>query len=198
MKHRRLVDEPLTHSVIGAFYEVYNALGYGFMERLYISAMERELRDRGHLVAREVGFKVMFKEHDLGTQRLDMIVDGMLVVETKATYELHPIARRQVYNYLRATGLDVGLLLHFGPQPRVHRITSRTVARSELDDPLHPIDRRIPTSTQEVHQDPLDDSDRIDGLPQSHDPFGPNDPDSLVSRCWRPTLKNGRWDPLGD
>src|SRR5688572_9082040 len=120
-----LVEEALTYSVIGAFYEVYNTLGFGFLEYLYGCALERELLERDHQVAREVGVNVLFKGHELGTQRLDMIVDGKLVVETKSTYELHRAATRQVYNYLRATNLEVGLLLHFGPEPRVYRISSR-------------------------------------------------------------------------
>jgi len=64
----------------------------------------------------------MYKGEELGTQRLDMIVDDKLVVETKSTYELHKAAVRQVYNYLRATRLEVGLLLHFGPEPKFYRL----------------------------------------------------------------------------
>ncbi|HVA58166.1 MAG: GxxExxY protein [Gemmatimonadaceae bacterium] len=117
-----LLHEELTHSVIGAFFEVYNSLGFGFLEHLYVMAMERELRARGHRVSREVYVPVSYKGELLGRQRLDMIVDDALVVETKSTYELHRAATRQVYNYLRATLLDVGLLLHFGPTPRFFRV----------------------------------------------------------------------------
>src|SRR6185295_10896378 len=133
-----LLEEGLTRSVIGAFYEVYNTLGFGFLEHLYACAMERELLERGHEVAREVGIKVLFKGHDLGTQRLDMLVDGKLVVETKSTYELHRAATRQVYNYLRATNLEVGLLLHFGPAPRAYRITSRKTPIPNPQNPFNP------------------------------------------------------------
>jgi GxxExxY protein len=73
-------------------------------------------------VAREVCVTVSYKGEELTTQRLDMIVDDKLVVETKATAELHKIAPRQVYNYLRATNLEVGLLLHFGPEPAFYRL----------------------------------------------------------------------------
>ena len=125
MALHELVEERLTQSVIGAFYDVYNTLGFGFLEHLYALALELELRERGHHVAREVGVPVLYKGKDLGTQRLDMIVDERLVVETKATYELHKAASRQVYNYLRATRLEVGLLLHFGPEPRFFRLFCR-------------------------------------------------------------------------
>ncbi|HEY8175837.1 MAG TPA: GxxExxY protein [Gemmatimonadaceae bacterium] len=111
----RLIEEELTYSVIGASHEVYNTLGFGFLEHIYVQGMERELRARGHKVSREVGVVVMYKGDELGTQRLDMVVDDKLVVEVKSTYELHKAASRQLFNYLRATRLEVGLLLHFGP-----------------------------------------------------------------------------------
>jgi GxxExxY protein len=112
---KSLVAQDTTEAVIGAFYEVYNTLGFGFLEHIYIMALERELIARGHHVDREVGVRVMYKGEELGTQRLDMIVDGRVVVETKSTLDLNRSARRQVYNYLNATNLEVGLLLHFGP-----------------------------------------------------------------------------------
>ncbi len=121
-----LVEKELTGSIIGAFYEVYNTLGFGFLEHLYIKALELELLARGHLVEREVRVTVMYKGEVLGTQRLDMVVDRLVVVEVKSTYELHRAATRQGYNYLRASSLDIGLLLHFGPEPRVHRLICRT------------------------------------------------------------------------
>jgi GxxExxY protein len=120
-----LIEEALTRSVIGAFYDVYNTLGYGFLEHLYVLALERELISRGHKVSREFGVRVMYKGDELGVQRLDMIVDDKLVVETKSTHELHKFATRQVYNYLKATKLEVGLLLHFGPEPKFYRLICR-------------------------------------------------------------------------
>jgi GxxExxY protein len=116
------VHENLTYSVIGAFYEVYNTLGFGFVESIYAAALERELRDRGHAVAREASVRVFYKEQELGTQRLDMIVDRVLVVEVKSTQHLSPVATRQLLNYLRATNLEVGLLLHFGRTASVFRL----------------------------------------------------------------------------
>jgi len=128
-----LIEKQLTHSVIGGFFEVYNTLGYGFLEHLYVRAMERELRARGHRVAREVCVRVMYKGSDLGIQRLDLVVDEKLVVEAKASSDLHKSATRQLFNYLRATNLKVGLLLHFGPEPHFYRI----VGPSKRDNPKH-------------------------------------------------------------
>ena len=133
MPRVELIEQRLTHSVIGAFFEVYNTLGYGFLEHLYVRAMARELRARGHCVAREVFVRVMYKESELGVQRLDLIVDDKLVVEAKASAELHKAASRQLYNYLRATNLKVGLLLHFGPEPTFHRI----ICPTKRNNPKH-------------------------------------------------------------
>jgi GxxExxY protein len=120
-----LIEEELTGSVIGAFFDVYNTLGFGFLEHVYKAALERELLERGHTVACEVAVQVMYNGIELTSQRLDMIVDGKLVVEVKSTMELHHVAKRQLHNYLRATSLEIGLLLHFGPKPAFHRLISQ-------------------------------------------------------------------------
>ena len=119
-----LLYEELTYSIIAAFFEVYNTLGFGFLERIYVEALERELRARGHTVARDVYVRLFYKGDALGTQKIDMIVDDKCVVEIKSTYHLHPAATRQVYNYLKSTNLAVGLLLHFGPEPKFYRMES--------------------------------------------------------------------------
>jgi GxxExxY protein len=135
-----LFEERLTESVIGAFFDVYNTLGFGFLEHIYVMALERELIARNHRVAREVAVRVFYKGDVLGEQRLDMIVDEKLVVETKSTYELHKFANRQLYNYLRSTNLEVGLLLHFGPTAHIHRVIHRNkkVNPSNPSNPPHP------------------------------------------------------------
>lgn len=117
-----LVDEKLTRSVIGVFYDVYNTLGYGFLEHIYKAALDHELRAQGHRVAREVSVTVLYKEIELGSQRLDMLVDERLVVEVKCRRDKPDFGSAQLFNYLRATNLEVGLLLHFGPRPSFRRI----------------------------------------------------------------------------
>ena len=140
-----LLQETLTRSVIGAFYEVYNHLGYGFLESLYISALERELLAREHDVMREFCVRIMYKGQELGVQKLDMIVDNRLVVETKSGSELHESATRQLYNYLHATNLEVGLLLHFGPRPTFHRVICKH-SKYNPEHPFHPEDPYNPPS----------------------------------------------------
>ena len=122
MAHAELAHERLAHSVVGAFFEVYNILGFGFLEQIYLSALAAELRERGHVVERELGVRVRYKGADIGWHRLDMVVDNALVVEVKSTADLHCSARRQLRNYLCATRLERGLLLHFGPTARFYRL----------------------------------------------------------------------------
>jgi GxxExxY protein len=110
-----IVEEALTHSVIGSFLEAYNTLGYGFSEPVYVKALERELLEKGHRVQREFAVVVWYKGRELAYQRLDMVVDGRVVIEVKSTESLHKSAIRQLFNYLKATNIEVGLLLHFSP-----------------------------------------------------------------------------------
>ncbi len=112
----------LLREIIGAFYEVYNILGFGFLESHYAAAMERKLKARGLEVSREHAVPVMFEGEEIGFHRLDFIVNGTVVVELKSAPLLPPIARQQLYNYLRATNLEAGLLLHFGPVPRFQKL----------------------------------------------------------------------------
>jgi GxxExxY protein len=117
-----LLEEPLTHSVIGAFYDVHGELGFGFREYLYALALERDLVAKGHRVDREVTVMVHYRGEALAGQTLDMIVDEKLVVEIKATERLHPSATLQLFSYLCATNMEVGLLLQFGREPKFYRV----------------------------------------------------------------------------
>ena len=138
-----LIEHELTHSVIGAYYEVYNTLGYGFLESIYSAALERELVARGHAVSREHAVRVTYKAEEIGFQRVDMIVDQTLVIEIKSTASLAQAAERQLMNYLRATNLEVGLLLHFGPKPTFHRVVSKNRLPYPRDpaNPYNPVNR---------------------------------------------------------
>ena len=122
------IDADLERSVIGAFYAVYNELGFGFLESVYAAALERELWRRGHRVQREVWVDVEFRGEIVARQRIDLLVDEVLVIEVKSTVVLAPHATRQAFNYLHATTLEMGLVLHFGPEPRFHRVRCRNSA----------------------------------------------------------------------
>ena len=131
-----LIEEKLTGSAIGAFFEVYNILGFGFLESVYLTALELELAERGHEVVRESSVGVIYKSRRISAQRLDMVVDGRLIVEVKSTEHLPPPAIRQLDSYLQGTGLEVGLLLHFGPQAKFYRRIRKGIKRDRENDEL--------------------------------------------------------------
>jgi GxxExxY protein len=112
----------LTRGVIGAFFDVYNELGYGFLESLYASALAIVLRERGFRVAREVALEVRFHGEQIGLYRADMIVEDTIILELKAGATLLPGSKAQLINYLRISGLQVGLVLFFGPTPEFTRV----------------------------------------------------------------------------
>ena len=121
-RHGGLIEEQLTHSVIGAFFAVHRKLGFGFLEQIYASALELELTARGHRVGREVEVIIRYDGVPIGRQRLDIVVDDKVIVEIKSPERLHKEAGRQLYNYLRASTLEVGLLLHFGREANFYRL----------------------------------------------------------------------------
>lgn len=100
---------------------MYNKLEFGFLEAIYAAALKGELLTRGHRVVREFNVRVMYDGREVGYHRLDMVVDDSVVLEIKSTAVLAAHARRQLQNYLRATNLEIGLLLHFAPAPKVFR-----------------------------------------------------------------------------
>jgi GxxExxY protein len=134
-----LVEKELTGSIIGAFYHVYNQLGYGFLEKIYSKALTRALRKRGHKVEREVLIPIYCDGDVVGLQRIDMLVDSKVVVENKSTYMLSDADHRQLTSYLSGSELQVGLLLHFGPKADFYRIVcTRSPKRNDPPDSLLP------------------------------------------------------------
>ena len=116
-----LLEEETTGAIIASFFDVYNALGFGYREKIYSLALERDLRAKGHRVAREVAVMIHFRGEPLMRQTMDMVVDDKVIVETKSMARLPPEAHRQLFGYLCASTLEVGLLLHFGNEPNFYR-----------------------------------------------------------------------------
>ena len=123
-----IVEEELSYGVVGGFYDTYNELGYGFSEPIYQRALIITLEDRGFKVEREFPIDVHFRGVLIGHHRLDLLVNGRLIIEIKATDRLSDATKRQVRNYLAVSGLELGLILHFGPQAKYYRVLApRTI-----------------------------------------------------------------------
>src|SRR4051812_47336487 len=99
-RRAELVEGPLTESIIGAFYAVYNALGFGLLEKAYTGALVVELVSRGHGVAREVPTDIYYKGAIVATYKMDLIVDDRVVIEAKSTHQLSKSDTRELLNYL--------------------------------------------------------------------------------------------------
>ena len=121
-----IVEKELSRLIIAAFYEVYNALGFGFLESIYAKALEIALRRRGLLVEREVACEIYFMGQKVGVHRADILVERRIVIEVKASQTLADFSKRQLLNYVTAFGLRLGILLHFGPKPSFHRVLAAT------------------------------------------------------------------------
>jgi len=137
---KNIVEEELSRVIISAFYEVYNALGFGFLESIYMRALEIALRHRGLLVEREVGCEIYFMNERIGVHRADMLVERRIVIEVKASTALAEMNKRQLLNYVRAFDLELGILLHFGPKPTFHRVLSARKREQSTMDSVHSCD----------------------------------------------------------
>jgi GxxExxY protein len=121
----QLLHADVTQKVIGIFYDVYNELGWGFLESVYGSAMAIALAEEPSLeVQRQPEITVEFRGRVVGTFRADFLVNGVVVLELKSVARLHPAYDAQLTNYLRATAAPVGLLLNFGLIPTFKRIAA--------------------------------------------------------------------------
>jgi GxxExxY protein len=138
----KLIYQELSGLVIGGFYTVYNQLGFGFLESVYASALSLLLRRRGLLVEREVPTQVYFLGQPIAIFRLDMVVERKLVLEIKASKTVGDPERKQLFNYLRSTDLSLGLLLHFGPEPKYQRVISTKKLHRSVIIPPNPFNPR--------------------------------------------------------
>lgn len=116
-----LLHEELTNSIIKTFYDVYNELGFGFLEKVYQNALFIELRSRGFKVEAQKQIKVNYKTFEVGEYYADIIVNDLVILELKAAEFLVKEFEAQLINYLRGTNIEVGLLLNFGKKPEFIR-----------------------------------------------------------------------------
>ena len=127
-----LTHGAITEKVIAAFFAVYNELGAGFLESVYVNSLVLALADLGLEVEAELPLVVHFRGHVVGVFRADLVVNGSVIVEVKAVERIITAHEVQLVNYLRATGTRVGLLLNFGPRAEFKRRVCTTSKNQPL------------------------------------------------------------------
>jgi len=115
-KHKELTD-----AIISIFFKVYNTLGYGFLEKIYENAMMIELRKRNIPAIAQAPIQVLYEDKVVGEYFADILADENVIIEIKAAKNLTQENEAQLLNYLKATKIEVGLLLNFGPKPEIRR-----------------------------------------------------------------------------
>ena len=116
-----LLHKELTNSIIRTFYDVYNELGYGFLEKVYQNALYLELGYRGFPVEAQKQIKVNYKGCQVGEYYADLFVNDSVILELKAAEVIIPEFEYQLINYLKGTDAEVGLLLNFGKKAEFRR-----------------------------------------------------------------------------
>ena len=119
--YQDIKHKELTEKIIKIFYRVYNKLGYGFLERVYENAMMIEFKREGISAVQQSAIKVFYEDKIVGEYFADILVDDKVIVELKASRSLGLENEAQLLNYLKATNIEVGLLLNFGPKPEIKR-----------------------------------------------------------------------------
>ena len=116
-----MLHEETTEKIIKAYYKVYNTLGHGFLEKVYENAMAIELRKMGFKVNKQKNIKVYYESEEVGDYFADLLIDDLIIVELKATEGICENHEAQLTNYLKATTIELGLLLNFGKKPEFKR-----------------------------------------------------------------------------
>lgn len=116
-----MIKEELTEKIIGCFYNVYNALGWGFLEKVYENALKIELEAENLKTESQRPITVMYKRQKVGDYYADLIVENQVIIEIKAAEKVISAHEAQLVNYLKSTDKEVGLLFNFGPKAQVVR-----------------------------------------------------------------------------
>lgn len=116
LKHREL-----SRQIIKKFYEVYNELGSGFLESIYENAFQILLKQSGVDVEKQLPITVYFRDQIVGEYKADLIVEDKILIELKSVAAILPKHEAQIINYLKATDIEIGLLMNFGDEPEFKR-----------------------------------------------------------------------------
>lgn len=123
-----------TNLIISAFYEVYNTLGYGFIENVYQNALYKEMKKRNIPCMAHPRINVYYKDEIVGYYEADIVAFDTIILELKAVSTLTKEHELQLVNYLKATDIEVGLLLNFGPEPEIKRKAFSLYYRNQLKE----------------------------------------------------------------
>ena len=130
-----LLHKDLTDTILKVYYDVYNELGFGFLEKVYQNSMYLELKARGFYVEPQKKIKVHFKGVEVGEYFADLVVNELVILELKATECIVQEFEFQLINYLKATEIEVGLLLNFGKKPELRRKVFENSRKKSLKNP---------------------------------------------------------------
>ncbi|WP_462319646.1 GxxExxY protein [Marinilabilia sp.] len=114
-------DKELTRKIIGCFYNVYNVLGFGFLEKVYEKALMLELSENGLYAERQKPIKVYYGNSIVGEYFADVVVENSVILELKACENILDEHEYQLINYLKATEIEIGFLFNFGKKPEFRR-----------------------------------------------------------------------------
>lgn len=117
-----LLHKNITDDILKVYFDIYNHLGYGFLEKVYQNAMYFELQKKRYKVEAQKSIKVYFKGQLIGEYYADLLIEDKIIIELKACELLMNAYVAQLMNYLKATSIEVGLLLNFGEEPEFKRI----------------------------------------------------------------------------
>ena len=121
MQETNYIHSDLSNKIIKCFYNVYNELGFGFLEKVYQNALFFELVKAGLYCEAQKQIKVYYKKSVVGEYYADIIVNNTIILELKAAENLIEEHELQLINYLKATDIEIGLLLNFGKKPEIRR-----------------------------------------------------------------------------
>ncbi len=133
-----LLHQELTNRIIRCFYDTYNELGYGFLEKVYERSMFLELTSKGLHVEAQMPIKVFYHRQLVGDYFADLCVENKVIIEIKAADALDESHEAQLLNYLKATHIEVGLLMNFGPEPEFIRKVFENRNKKICADPPNP------------------------------------------------------------
>ncbi len=114
MGNSEIIHRELSYQIMEAVFEIHNTLGPGFFESVYEEALACELALRNIPFERQKEIRVYYKDRLIGTHRLDMLIDGKIILELKAVIAMNEVFKQQINSYLKATDLALGILINFG------------------------------------------------------------------------------------